>query len=162
MNIEERKFMALEGLHTWGEGVIEQAGRLNDLQSRLGSSNFIEVRRSFQRERQFFLTASRQLLAHVHWAERLSFLDNEVFSEFKSFENNIKSLRDINEHVIEYFEGAGKRRENWMTENELGHADASATVNQRIGGRLDWNELAGVTRRLLPKLLPIYVPKIDT
>lgn len=162
MNIEEQKFMALEGLHTWGNGVIEQAARLNDLQSRLASPNFVEVRRSFQRERQFFLTASRQLLAHVHWAERLSFLDNKNFSEFKSFGNDIKSLRDLNEHVIEYFEGAGQRRENWMSENDLGRADASSTVDQRIGGRLDWNELAAVTHRLLAKLSPMYMPKIQT
>jgi hypothetical protein len=164
MNIDDQKFMALEGLHTWAGGVIERATHLNDLQSRFAGadvrSNLTTVRRSFQRERYFFLTAANQLCAHINWANRLNFLEPDIFTELGAFQADIKALRDLNEHVIEYFEGGGQKPQEWWRETDRGKADASATVGQRIGDRLDWNELADAARRLVLKLPPMYIPKV--
>jgi hypothetical protein len=70
-------------------------------------------------------------------------------------------MRDMNEHVIEYFEGKGKRPHDWVYQSEKGTANANSTINTKIGGRLDWVELGAAAQSLLAKLRPMgpfYAP----
>jgi hypothetical protein len=48
-----------------------------------------------------------------------------------------------------------------LYENENSIADASSTINSRLGNRLDWNEVATAARLLLAKLPAGYYPARD-
>jgi hypothetical protein len=72
-----------------------------------------------------------------------------------NFAHDIDVMRDMNEHVIEYFKGEGKRPHDWIHKDGGGSADASSTIDTKIGGRLDWEELGAAAQRLLEKLKPL-------
>jgi hypothetical protein len=161
MDVESQKFMALEGLHSWARGVISHVKAMEAARGSmfsLDNDRRTEASRSFQRERHLFLTAAHKMLEHINWISKLSFIDSSVFAELKALENDIKELRDMNEHVIEYFLGRGKRPENWVYESDGGIADASSTIDSKIGGRLDWNQVASAAERLIRVLPPHYYP----
>ena len=92
-------------------------------------------------------------MEYRHWVGRLGLVSNDIFSAIDRFERDIDILRDQNEHVVENFRGKGKRPQDWVYKTEDGSiADASSTVETRIGGRLDWVKLGAAAQRLLPKL----------
>jgi hypothetical protein len=84
------------------------------------------------------------------------------FSEIDGFsEQDITDLRNMREHMVEYFQGHGLASKRWFVETPNFKADASSVIGTMIGGRLDWITFAAAAERLLPKLLvePIpYVP----
>jgi hypothetical protein len=114
--------------------------------------------REFVCERHLFLIAANKLVEHIDWASSLGFLDTDVFLEMNVFSAEIKSLRDMNEHVVEYFMGGGRRRQHWVHVDEAAVADASSTVGSKIGGRLDWNEVAKAAETLIAALPAHYFP----
>jgi hypothetical protein len=165
--------MAFEGLLGWAEGVIAQASSLSSAQAtitkplqeeaRTGEwGNHAEVLRqvrankhTFDCQRHYFVLAANKLVEYRRWAGRLGLVDNSVFSEFDRYERAISELRDMNEHIIDYFRGKGKRQDRWVHSDDAGTADASATASSRIGGRLDWVALGAVVSRLLEKLYEV-------
>ena len=108
-----------------------------------------------QTERQLFCNAAQKLLEHRRWVQGLGFLDGALFRELDKFAHDINVMRDMNEHVIEYFRGKGQRPQDWVHESEGGTADASSTVDTKIGGRLDWVELGAAAQRLLATISPM-------
>jgi hypothetical protein len=68
-------------------------------------------------------------------------------------------MRDLNEHAVEYFIGPGKFPHKWFHTDEGAIADASSTINDRIGNRLSWNEVAAATQRLLIQMPTQYSHK---
>jgi hypothetical protein len=112
----------------------------------------------FQFERHLFLIASCKLTEYADWACKLEFLDNSVFSDLFSLKTDIKALRDMNEHVVDYFLGRGRKPDEWLTVTEESIADASSTVESRVGNRLDWNRVATVVRDLIGRLPSAYFP----
>ncbi|MBS0269039.1 MAG: hypothetical protein JSS54_08670 [Proteobacteria bacterium] len=154
MDVEDQKFMALEGIHTWSRATIAHATQLSRLSTSFNSSNFIDNRRLFDSERHSFLIAAHRLISFINWVLELNFLDAQIFAEIKVFEPDIKTMRDLNEHVIEYFKGSGKRPQLWSTPT----SDASSTVGTKIGDRLDWTEVAGSVAGLIERLPPHYFP----
>jgi hypothetical protein len=64
-------------------------------------------------------------------------------------------MRDMNEHVIEYFEGPGLRPNDWVYHGEGYSSDASSTFETKIGGRLDWVALGSAAQRLFTKISPM-------
>jgi hypothetical protein len=44
--------------------------------------------------------------------------------------------------------------ESWWHTSDGGSADASATVDDKIGGRLSWNEVAKIADKLLKDMAP--------
>lgn len=164
MNIEEQKFMAIHGIHTWAKGALVQVERIDAARQTM-LSNFdrhderADAIQSFQRERHLFLIAAHKTIEYADWIVSLNFLDSSIFSEIFSFRNDVKDLRDMNEHVREYFLGIGHRPEQWVHSDSEGSADASSTVNSKIGGRLDWNDFANATKRLIASIPPHYYPQ---
>lgn len=154
MEIEDQKFMALEGIHTWARATIEHGDRLSELRMNILGENRNNVRRTFESERHSFLIAAHRLISFINWALELNFLDAQVFAEIKRFEPDIKTMRDLNEHVIEYFKGSGKRPQLWSTPT----ADASSTVGTKIGDCLDWTEVTASAARLIEGLPPHHFP----
>ena len=84
---------------------------------------------------------------------------NVDFGEIDAFsEQDIKDLRNMHEHVVEYFQGHGLASERWFAETPHFKADASSVVGTMIGGRLDWIKFVAAAERLLPKLLAEPIP----
>lgn len=163
MDIEDQKFMALEGLHAWASGILDQVRRIEAARESMGSNITnhdarIATQRAFNRERHFFLIAAYKLVEYADWASNVGVVDKAIFSELFSFRNDIKGMRDKNEHVVAYFLGRGHDPSEWVHVTEEAIADASSTVGSKIGGRLDWNEVANVVRRLTDIIPPFYHP----
>jgi hypothetical protein len=79
------------------------------------------------------------------------------FREIDRFSvQDIKDVRDMREHVLDYFQGGGKFPERWRTPD--GTADASSLNGTLIGGRLDWAAFGEAAKRLLPMLLAEPIP----
>jgi hypothetical protein len=180
---DDQKFMAFESLLGWTAAVVNQAQRLSaakqeflkqirrrsDLQAgqrREVVSVLILSQRlaqqSFQTERHLFCNAANQLLEYRRWVQRLSFLDESLFTELDGFAHDIDVMRDMNEHTIEYFEGKGHRPHDWVYRGEGAVSDASSTTGTKIGGRLDWVELGAAAERLfaqISRLSPFYPPR---
>ncbi|MGZ8300745.1 MAG: hypothetical protein ACXWU5_10220 [Rhodoplanes sp.] len=165
METEDQKFMALEGLHAWANGVLIQVARIEAARDAMredmaAHTRLTEQIRSFQRERHLFLIAAYKMLEYIDWIESLSFIDKSIFSEVLSYRKDIKDLRDMNEHVVDYFLGGGHRRGDWLHIDETAIADASSTVGSKIGDRLDWSQLAAAVERLIEHLPPNYFPAL--
>jgi hypothetical protein len=107
------------------------------------------------------LIAAFKLTECIEWARGLDFLDNGMSVEIDALAAEIKAMRDLNEHALEYFIGKGRFPEKWRHVTEEGIVDASATFNDRIGNRVSWNEVAAAAKRLLTKLPDYYWPKDD-
>lgn len=150
--------MSLEGLHTWAEGVIRQRERLLEAQELILTPNWIAGRRAFERERYAFLMHTNRLIEYIEWATSLDFLDPKIFSDLLRFRDDVRYLRNKNEHVVEYFGGRKPVPNKWWHETAQSKTDASSTSGSKIGGRLDWEEVTETTIEMLAKLPPHYWP----
>jgi hypothetical protein len=158
MDAEAQKFMALEGLHTWATAVLVQVERITAATRMIRDhAARVNATRAFQRERHLFLIAANKVLQYIDWASQLAFLDAAIFAEFNELRPTIKDLRDMNEHVVEYFTGGGRYRDIWLHATDEVVADASSTVTTRIGNRLDWVQVAEAAKRLISRLPDHYV-----
>ena len=112
-------------------------------------------------DRHLFLVSAWKLIEHMDWADKLGCLENNNFSEIQEMRKDIKEMRDMNEHVLEYFLGDGRRQHAWMHKDEDGSTDASSTLGTKIGGRLDWVVLEAAVKRLLSNLpAPYFRPNL--
>ncbi len=161
------KLAALEGIHTWAGGVIDQAARMNAYIERLhreiGSKNGLDERwhehgREFQRARVDFLSAAHRMMEHIEWAKRLDYLDEAAFADVGHFREEVKAMRDMNEHALDYVFGKG-RRSDFMHEQDGGTCSATGTVDTMLGGRLDWTVLAAAVEEMRARLPAMYDSK---
>jgi hypothetical protein len=98
--------------------------------------------------------AAGQLVAHRKWIKDLGIIPDDVFAGLDVKAETIRDLRHKSEHVVEYFLGRGHNMESWWHTSDGGSADASATVDDKIGGRLSWNEVAKIADKLLKDMAP--------
>lgn len=162
MNIEDQKFMAFEGIRSWAQAILVEVERINSARKNLTNINSdirLSANRQFQAERHLFLVAANKLMQYIDWAKKLNFLDKELFSEIEKHREDIKDMRDLNEHAIEYFIDQGRFKEKWLKVDEASIADASSTVDDRIGNRLSWNAVSAASAELLEKLPSHYWPQ---
>ena len=115
-------------------------------------------RRAYLCERHFLLIAAKKLIDYIDWARDLGFLDEIIFGEMLRLRDDIIDLKGMNEHVIEYYRGAGNTPEQWIFADELIVVDANLTTGKGIGGRLNGNELATAVSSLLDALPNHYFP----
>jgi hypothetical protein len=163
MDIEDQKFMAFEGIQSWARATITQVARIeiSSARQRAQGEERFNATRQFMADRHLFLIAAFKLTECIEWAKDLNFLDSGMFTEIDALAADIKAMRDLNEHALEYFIGKGRFPEKWRHVAEGGVVDASSTVNDRIGNRVSWNEVAVAAKRLLAKLPDYYWPKGD-
>jgi hypothetical protein len=158
------EFMALEGLIQWTESVIAQAERLRSrMMPPFGAPP--DARRAAMHalhyEADFFVTAASRLLAYRKWIGDLGLCSSIDFSEIDKFNNrDTRDLRNMREHGVEYFQGAGDNQARWMKETPVYAADASSMINSMIGGRLDFEAFAHAAATLLPALLKEPIPRV--
>jgi hypothetical protein len=126
----------------WGETGVKQ----HVLAVRLASERF-------QAERHLFCNAAFKLLEYSRWVRKLGLLDDSGFVELDRFAEDIKVMRDMNVHEIEYFQEKGLRPEDWEFQSAAtGRVDASGTFETKIGGRLDWVALEATARNLFDQI----------
>ena len=113
--------------------------------------------RTAHTECHFFAIAASKLIEHRRWVASFGLCANVDFSEIDGFSvQDIKDVRDMREHVKDYFQGGGKFPDRWRTPD--GTADASSLNGTKIGGRLDWGVFGAAAKRLLPRLLAEPIP----
>jgi hypothetical protein len=159
---ESEQFMALQGLIQWTSAAIAQAARIADAQNLMRATP--EERQAaihaLHSEADFFVTAASRLLAYRRWVGALGLRKSVDFSEIDQFDtDNTRDLRNMREHVVNYFQGGGNNQDRWMIETPEYKADASTMVGTKIGGRLDWRAFSDAAERLRPQLLKEPMPR---
>jgi hypothetical protein len=162
MSPEDERFMAFEGLVQWTDAVVVQAARLSEAQKHQFSADPTARRlatSSFRTECNYFAIAANKLLEFKEWALSFGLCAAVDFSDVDAFSRqDITDLRNMREHVVEYFKGGGHFAGRWIVETPEYKADASSVVGTIIGGRLDWSAFGGAAQRLLPQLLSEPIP----
>jgi hypothetical protein len=116
---------------------------------------------NFNSECHFFVIAAYKLIEYRKWASALGLCANINFSEIQAFsEQDIIDLRNMREHIVDYFQGHGLASRRWFAETPHFKADASSVIGTMIGGRLDWIKFADAAERLLPKFLAEPIPYV--
>jgi hypothetical protein len=166
MTPERERFMAFEGLTQWAHAVVMQSARVSAAQGRqssFGMTNTPAQRRqaihAFHSECHLFVIAAYKLLEFKDWVLTFGLCASVDFAEIDGFPpQDIRDLRNMREHVVEYFRGDGNARDRWMVETPEYRADASSVIGTLIGGRLDWIAFGTAAERLLPQLLTEPIP----
>ena len=155
-------------------GCCQDSERLREVTGRLYSLGIVdpflrqEVSLAHHVECHFFSISANKVIEYRHWVTNLGLCRDVDFSEIDQFsKDDIKDLRDMREHIIEYFQGEGHKRKRWFIEppeRPGGIIDASSVIDTIIGGRLDWVEFSGAAERLLPLLLlsQSHIPRAST
>ena len=156
MDIDDQKFIAVEGLHTWASAILIQVERLELARGQLAKGG--RYRRAYLCERHFLLIAAKKLVDYIDWARDLGFLDDTIFRSMLRLRDDIVALKATNEHVIEYYQGRGCQAEHWVLADELIVVDANPVPGKRKGARLDGQELAEAASGLLNALPGHYFP----
>jgi hypothetical protein len=166
---EQQRYMAFDGLIQWTSAVIDQAARVEKATAALGSTiqdsavtRQLTILRS-QTEMHFFAITANKVFEFRDWARSFGLFDNVDFSVLDQFSRRqIRDLRNMREHVTDYFEGKGNAQHRWQIETPEYQSDASARVGTMIGGRLDYARFAESARTLLPELLKIAPPQVNS
>jgi hypothetical protein len=154
--------MALDGLVQWTSGVITQAERLESAKPSTEDQT-PEARRlaiaASRTEADLFVTAAWKLLQFRKWVKALGLCSTIDFSEIDKFDmSDTRDLRNMREHVVDYFRGRGDNQARWRIDTPEYKADASSRVGNMIGGRLDYKAFSDAAKRLLPHLLKEPLP----
>jgi hypothetical protein len=162
MTPDEERFMAFEGLLQWTNAVVVQAARISEAQKHLSVLD-LNMRRlavgGFHAECNYFAIAANKLLEFKEWTLSFGLCSAVDFSEVDAFSRqDIKDLRNMREHVVDYFKGDGLVKKRWTVETPEYKADASSFSVPHIGGRLDYLAFGSAAQRLLPKLLAEPIP----
>ena len=155
MSRDNEKFLALDGLVQWTSAAITQAERLANVEiSKCTPETFRLTLAALRSETDFFISAVWKVLEFRKWVSALGLCAAVDFSEIDKFDTQAtRDLRNMREHVVEYFQGRGNNQSRWFIETPEFSADASTLVGNIIGGRLDYKAFAEAARRRLPQLL---------
>jgi hypothetical protein len=159
MSKDEERFMAFTGLIQWTQGVIAQSKRVVTAVDKLAKyidspDSHPEALHAVHCEEHYFVIATYKLLEYRGWVNSLG-----LFSEIDSFpRQDVKDLRNMREHIVEYFQGDGNEKTRWVAEKPGYKADASSSVGAMIGGRLDHIKFASAAEGLLSKLVKQPIP----
>jgi hypothetical protein len=114
---EEEQFMAFTGLIQWTQSVIREGKRLRDLTSQQPTFpllSFIkrqELILSVHTECHFFAISAYKMIQHIKWVRDCDLCKKVDFGEIDQFSSrDIQDLRDMREHIIDYFKGGADFR----------------------------------------------------
>lgn len=166
MSADEERFMAFEGLVQWTQAAVFQGQRVLEARDRGVSREVLGdpvMRRratlDFHTQCHFFVVAAYKLIEHRKWVAASGLCATVDFRGIDHFpERDVRDLRNMREHVVEYFQGGGHASDRWSVETTEFKADASSVVGTVIGGRLDWVAFTAAAEELLPKLLAEPIP----
>jgi hypothetical protein len=166
MSPDDERFMAFEGLVQWTQAVISQAKRVAtanaEMTSAIRTGNAAQRRAAVlasHTEYHFFVVAAYKVIEHRDWVLSHGLCKAIDFQEIDRFSRGeIRDLRNMREHVVDYFRGIGHEPDRWMKETPEYKADASSIIDNMIGGRLNWVDFTAAAARLLPILLAMPIP----
>ncbi|MCA6110468.1 hypothetical protein [Bradyrhizobium cenepequi] len=164
MTLDQERFMAFEGLVQWTACTIEQGKKIERATERQRKSSASGMERRIASamvrcEHHYFAIAANKVCEHREWVARLGLCEGVDFTSLDEFSrSDIKDLRDMREHVIDYFEGIGRAKDRWVARGAEYSADASSSVGTIIGGRLDWLRFTNMAEGLLLTLLAEPIP----
>jgi hypothetical protein len=157
------RYMAFESLVQRTYAVIEQGRRIFEATAKMqadpGHRNARLLVGQMRSEHHYFAIAAYKVLEHRKWVSDLGLcqgVDFKMLDEFSA--TDIRDLRNMREHVVEYFQGYGNNRSRWVIETPEVKADASTMAGTSIGGRLDFVQFVAAAERLLPALLAEPIP----
>lgn len=174
----DRKFTAVEQSRQWLLAVLDTAemlrrlhGQMSTLERELMNSDGEAFRINARRKRaaeHFFLIA---LAKSMDWARLLRETTPEFKDEVEAYRasyDEVRSLRNMREHDLDYFQGKGNRQEEFIVEKQNSaegynyQCDASSTVvnsdGYLIGGRLNVGAHATAAAVLLKTLNGYTLP----
>jgi hypothetical protein len=167
VSLDDEKFMAFEGLVQWTRAVVDQAKRVSAAKDYISSE---DVRNNWPMkgraaihashcEDHYFVIAAYKIIEYRKWNQDLGLCGTVDFSEIDKFnQRDIRDLRNMREHITDYFKGEGNTPKRWTVETPEYKADASSVVGNMIGGRLDYVNFAQSAERLLSQLLVLPIP----
>ena len=137
MSPEQERFMAFDGLLQWTAAVVSQGRKVSDASEHAmsgpSSSDFMTWHLdvlNFHSECHYFCIAAQKLIEYRDWSLSFGLCEDVDFSEVNSFSGqDIKDLRNMREHIVEYFRGKGHTKDRWWSEKSGGKADASSVVD---------------------------------
>ncbi len=158
---EQKKFMAAQGLAQWLAASLKQGQRLRDIYTqempKIAELPPLERKLLIIRshtEANFLASAAKHVVEYRKWAKELGLFDGVDFALLDKFsEQDITDLRNMREHVIDYFEGRGRAQDRWFQETPEYSADASSVVGTKIGGRLDYEAFTTACEVVLQDVL---------
>jgi hypothetical protein len=163
MGIDDQKFMCTSGLIQWLAAGVMQGQRLQAIYSTEfpnmatmdGLSRRLLVARSHA-EADYLASAANHILRYREWGEQLGIRQGVDFSELDKFDaRKIRDLRNMREHVIDYFLERGNSQNRWFVETPEYKADASSVVGTMIGGRLDYKAFTTACEIVLQEVLAV-------
>jgi hypothetical protein len=173
---DEERFVAFYSLVQWTQPVVTQSARVSEARDRLlsslsvGPSSTLKQRLEAAQQRiqasqawhtacHFFAIAALKLLDCRDWVLTFGLCASVDFGEVDRFSaQDIRDLRNMREHVRDYFAGAGDAQDRWTVVTPEYQADAGSVVGTMIGGRLDWVAFGAGAERLLQRLLAEPIP----
>lgn len=165
MSQDDERFMAFTGLEQWTQAVIFQSKRIISATEQLNKfdikkySPFTMPIYLIHCEHHYFVIAVQKLIEHREWIKKLGLCVDVDFSEIDSFsKQDIKDLRNMREHIVEYFQGEGYEKSRWFVETSEFRGDASSGAGTIIGGRLDYIKFSDAAERLLSQLIKEPIP----
>ena len=167
MTPDQERFMAFEGLVQWTQAVVTQsigvpAAQKHQMSVLAATSTPVQRRQAmhaFHSECHFFAVAANKLLEFRDWVLTFGLCASVDFAEINRFSaRDIRDLRNMREHVVDYFTGGGNARARWNVDTPEYRTDASSVVDTTIGGRLDWIVFGAAAERLLRQLLAEPIP----
>lgn len=168
MSKAEERFMAWAGLIQWTDGVISQSLRVEEAAKRISESlisgdHLISSNiHLLHCETHYYAIAANKVLEYREWAQSLGLFKNVDFSELdKTNAQAIKDLRNMREHVVEYFQGDGHAKNRWIITAPGFSADASSMGSTLIGGRLDYIQFTEIMKSIAPQLKAEPMPLED-
>jgi hypothetical protein len=147
---DDQRFMARHGVRVWAEGVVDLSGKLTHDTTMMRASRYSDAWiHAFERDRHFFVIAAGQLVDHLDWALPLKAISEDAALFIDRFRNDIRDMRNMNEHRIDYFAGKGRSQRRFVHLGDDFTSDATGTFQTLIGGRLDWTELGRATMQFI-------------
>jgi hypothetical protein len=144
MSADEEQYMAFEGLVQWTQAVVTQSARVSARDQVISKEVMLNpvTRRvaslAFHSECNFFAIAVHKIFEYRDWAVSFGLCASVDFGEIDQFSaQDIRDLRNMREHVVDYFKGEGNSPGRWFFEMPNFKADASSVMGTMIGGRLD-------------------------
>ena len=156
----ELNALAKNGIIEWGEAVIRQAGEITAAFNQKMAGSQLGIIRLHIAEH-FFAIAAHRLFQFVDFARERGFIGSEDFMEMEGFRRDAKEIRDMREHVIEYWQGGGRLQDRFTYIDpdamEAWGRELATLASQstfvggvyKLGGRLDVHALARVVSKAL-------------
>src|SRR5581483_12412739 len=121
MTPDDERFMAFEGLVQWTQTIITQSARVSAARDRQSVvvANGTPLQRplailAFHSECHFFAVAAWKLLEFRDWVSSIGLCATVDFTEIDRFSaDDIRDLRNMREHIVDYFQGTGHASDRW-------------------------------------------------